>query len=60
MKAEDHTELIQAWIDLIYAELKTMGKDGHFDEYEANTNCGAVQYELAKLRDSITKQENSE
>lgn len=55
MEAKDHTELIQVWIDLIYAELKQAGKDGHFDCFEANTDIGEIHYRLAKLRNSIIK-----
>lgn len=56
-KSTEHLDKIEGWLDLITAELKQAGKDGHFDEYEANTNCGAVGYELSKLRESVEKQE---
>ncbi len=58
--SEDHIELIQAWLDLIVAELKVMGKHGHLDEFEANKNAGAVQYELSKLRESVEKKSESQ
>lgn len=60
MNAEEHTVLIDAWLDLIVAELKAMGKDGHFDEMEANTIAGAVHYELSKLRDELKKTEGGD
>ncbi len=60
MNAEEHTVLIDAWLDLIVAELKAMGKDGHLDEFEANKDAGAVQYELSKLKESVEKKEESQ
>ncbi len=54
-KLSEHTDKIQKWLDLITAELKIMGKDGHLDEFEANKSAGAAQYELSKLRESVKK-----
>lgn len=52
----EHLNKIQDWLNLIVAELKAMGQHGHLDEFEANKNAGAVQYELSKLREAVKKE----
>ncbi len=52
-KPSEHFDKIETWLDLITAELKLAGKDGHFDEFEPNTLAGTVGYELSKLRESV-------
>ncbi|KKM86134.1 hypothetical protein LCGC14_1282070 [marine sediment metagenome] len=51
----EHFNKIEGWLDLITAELKQAGQDGHFDEFEANKDAGGVRYELSKLRESVEK-----
>lgn len=58
-KPSEHLDKIGGWLDLITAELKLAGQDGHFDEFGANKDAGAVGYELSKLRESVEKKANS-
>ncbi len=59
-KPTEHFDKIEGWLDLITAELKLAGQDGHFDEFGANTLVGTCRYELSKLEEAINSKKNSD